>query len=387
MKVQLITKYINIQINSIILILFFQTLYALPRFALQEGASCNLCHVNPTGGSLRNDYGTAVFSLEELPMQTMQKFGNDDWDGFVSDYLRIGGDFRIQGLNYKTNNEQKTAFFPMQADLYTTIEINEKAEIFYKVSLGQNNPEYWTLLSLIPNEGWLKIGKTLPNYGLKLDDHTSFIRGGNLNRTQKLKSLPDSITNVKTEGLIFTPWVNLPAIIEVGYDLTNQISITSSLANGFINGSNEDLENINLTTRLNIIHTIYNYFNITGVVSYMQESDFQLTGISGGISAGDIMLSGEIDRAINWPDGITALASYGELNYQFKQGIHFVGKYDFFDPDLDWMNGAISRYTLGIEIFPLNILEVKLQSRFTQLDLDDVEQPEPEFLIQFHTWF
>ena len=43
-------------------------------------------------------------------MQTMQKFGNDDWDGFVNDFLGIGGDFRIQGLNYKTNNEQKTAF-------------------------------------------------------------------------------------------------------------------------------------------------------------------------------------------------------------------------------------------------------------------------------------
>ena len=380
-------NYNKFQLNSVLLILFFQTLYALPQFALQEGASCNLCHVNPTGGSLRNDYGTTVFALEELPMQTMQKFGNEEWDGYIGDYFQIGGDFRIQGLTYNTNNNQKTAFFPMQADLYTTMAINKKAEIFYKVSLGQNNPEYWTLLSLIPNDGWLKIGKTLPNYGLKLDDHTSFIRGGNLNRTQRLSNLPDSISTVKTEGLIFTPWVNLPAIIEVGYNLTNQISITSSLANGFINGSNEDLENINITTRLNIIHSIFNYFNIIGVLSYMQESNLQLTGISGGISAGNITLSGEIDKAINWPKDVTALASYGELNYKFKQGIHFVGKYDFYDPNLDWKNGAISRYTFGIEIFPLNILEIKLQSRFTQLDLYDVDQPEPEFLIQFHTWF
>ena len=31
----------------------------------------------------------------------------------------------------------------------------------------------------ILKKGWLKIGQSKPNYGLKLDDHTSFIRGGN----------------------------------------------------------------------------------------------------------------------------------------------------------------------------------------------------------------
>ena len=36
---------------------------------------------------------------------------------------------------------------------------------------------------------------------------------------------------------------------------------------------------------------------------------------------------------------------------------------------------------------PLNILEIKLQTRFTQLDLTNATQPEPEYLIQFHTWF
>ena len=119
----------------------------------------------------------------------------------------------------------------------------------------------------------------------------------------------------------------------------------------------------------------------------MQESDFRLTGISGGISFNNFTWTGEVDRAQNWPNDEIAIVSYSELVYKFRQGIHLVGKYDFYDPEQDWSSGAITRYTLGVEIFPLNILEVKIQSRFTHLDLDGVDQPDPEFLIQFHTWF
>ena len=359
-------------------VISFQLIIALPRFAVQEGAYCNLCHVNPTGGGLRNDYGTTVFALEELPMQAMQKFGNEDWDGFVGEFLQIGGDFRVLGLAYTKDNEQKTAFFPMQADLYTYLEINEKAGIFYKIALGQNNPEYWTLLSILPNDGWIRFGRTLPNFGSKLDDHTSFIRGGNLSRSNRLNS--------DKEGLIFNPWVDLPAILEFGMYPVDQISITTSFSDGIV-GNAENLGDLNFTTRVNFIHSIFNAVNINTGISFMQESDFQMKGISGSISLDNLTLSGEIDQAKNWPYGITALASNSELVYKFKQGIHFIGKYDFFDPDQEWKSGAITRYTIGVELFPLNILEVKLQSRFNQLNQNGTTQLDPEFLIQFHTWF
>lgn len=373
------------RINStLVLLMFTNLLFALPRFAVQEGASCNLCHVNPTGGSLRNDYGTTVFALEELPMHTMQKFGDEDWDGYVGDFLQIGGDFRVQGFAYKTDKEQKTALFPMQADIYANLEINEKAGIYYKMGLGPlPRPEYWMLLSVLSNDGWIRIGKTLPNYGLKLDDHTSFIRGGNLRRTHTTFS----------EGMAFDPFQALPGIVEVGYHFTDKINLTYSIANGFIKSSDagygysEEFSDKNFAGKISYVNTFYEYLNTNVNVSFMQESDFQLAGISGGMSLGNLTWTGEIDQAQNWPEGETALASYNELVYKFKQGIHFVGKYDFYDPDLDLTSGAITRYTLGVEIFPLNILEVKLQSRFTQLDLEGANQPDPEYLIQFHTWF
>ncbi len=359
-------------------IILFQSILALPRFAVQEGASCSLCHVNPTGGGLRNDYGSTVFALEELPMQTMQKFGSEDWDGYVGDFLQIGGDFRVQGFAYTKDDDQKTSFFPMQADLYTFLEINEKAGLYYKISLGQNNPEYWTLLSILPNDGWIRIGRTLPNFGLKLDDHTSFIRGGNLSRSKLLYS--------EKEGLIFNPWVDLPAIFEFGINPFDQLSLTASFSDGIV-GNSEKIEDMNFTTNVNFLHSIFNTININTGISFMQESDFQLTGISGGVTLGNLTWKGEIDQSQNWPKGVTAFTSYSELVYKYTQGIHLLGKYDFYDPDKDLQSGAITRYTIGVELFPLNILEIKLQSRFSQIDLDEVVQPYPEFLIQFHTWF
>ena len=59
----------------------------------------------------------------------------------------------------------------------------------------------------------------------------------------------------------------------------------------------------------------------------------------------------------------------------------------YFDPKIDWQTASISRYTFGAEIYPLNIMEIKLQARFNQLDQDNSTTPDPEYLIQTHFWF
>ena len=50
-------------IKYFVLVIIINTLFALPRFALEQGASCVSCHVNPTGGGMRNDYGSNVYAL------------------------------------------------------------------------------------------------------------------------------------------------------------------------------------------------------------------------------------------------------------------------------------------------------------------------------------
>ncbi len=39
------------------------------------------------------------------------------------------------------------------------------------------------------------------------------------------------------------------------------------------------------------------------------------------------------------------------------------------------------------EIYPLNIMEIKLQIRMNQIAKVNVNTPDPEYLIQTHFWF
>ena len=168
----------------------FTISFALPRFAIQNGVSCIACHINPTGSSMRNDYGSNVVALEELPFKKWIDKGDEDWDGYITDHLQIGGDFRLQSVQYNdiNDNTRKSALFPMQAEIYAYLKLNKNAGVFAKLGIPRRgadaNKEYWVLINNLPQNAWFRIGRTLPNYGLKVDDHTSFIRGGNINKTK-----------------------------------------------------------------------------------------------------------------------------------------------------------------------------------------------------------
>ena len=373
------------------LIFLLNLSFALPRFAVSNGSSCIACHVNPTGSGLRNSYGNDIVALEELPLERWLDKGNENWNGYISDHLQVGGDFRLQGIQYySTNNSKEVAFFPMQADIYVYLKLNQKAGVFTKIGARGSNSlstEYWVLLSNLPQNIWMKIGRSLPNYGLRVDDHTSFIRGGNVNRTifgLEYTENESGDTLKYKEGLLFDPYFVPPAILELGVPMFGGLQWTTSISTSIVNSS-EELNN--LTTQFNYMGSIDDNITYMAGFNYMQEENFTMLGVSGGVSYDDFTWTFEADQAENWIDGNTSLALYDELAWEIIQGVQLIGKYDFFDPKTDWLSGAVSRYTIGAEIYPLNIMEIKLQVRMNQIDKDNAATPDPEYLIQTHFWF
>ena len=122
--------------------------------------------------------------------------------------------------------------------------------------------------------------------------------------------------------------------------------------------------------------------------SLMNEEGMNLGGIFGGFSVSNVTMTFEIDKAENiFADNQSSIASYAQLVYKPIQGLHLIAKYDYFDHDYDVQSGSISRFTYGLEFYPLNMLEIKLQIREYSTDSPSVVNLKPEYLFQIHTWF
>ena len=57
-------------------------LFALPKFASRVGVKCQACHVDPTGGGMRNTLGS-TYGREELPVRTYKNVVDTSDDGKV----------------------------------------------------------------------------------------------------------------------------------------------------------------------------------------------------------------------------------------------------------------------------------------------------------------
>ena len=363
-------------IKKISILFLLGVTFSLPRYSLQEATSCMSCHINPSGSGMRNDYGSNIYSLEELPLERYVSEGNEDWDGYITENIQIGGDFRIQA--FKDGEDEK--IFPMQADFYTNVDINKRANIYFKIDLSRHlSDEYFILFNDVFKNTWIKVGQSLPNYGLKIDDHTSFIRGGNVN------SIFSGNETKYDEGLFFDVVSEPPVMFEVGSKL-NSTYLSFSMSNNYI--TNNSLDGIiNFSSSVNSYYQLDDLSILTGI-SFMKESDVKSYSFFGGFSIEKLSFLFEIDKAENWINNFDSYAAMLQMTYEPIKGLHLLAKYDYFDHNYDLSDGSVGRKTLGFELYPLNILEVDFQVRQYELEnLSTESTKDTEFLIQVHSWF
>src|SRR3979490_2951699 len=78
---------------SCLALLFAASFHAEPSPAVGQGAKCSQCHVNPSGGGLRNPFGD-VFAQTQLPARHLDT-GTDTWAGLINRFVSLGGDVRF----------------------------------------------------------------------------------------------------------------------------------------------------------------------------------------------------------------------------------------------------------------------------------------------------
>src|SRR5437588_5704260 len=86
--------------------------HAEPYLAVAQGLKCSQCHVNPTGGGLRNAFGN-VFAQTQLPAHRVDT-GSDVWAGQLSRYLALGADLRFDAQAQQVPHSKTLEDFHME---------------------------------------------------------------------------------------------------------------------------------------------------------------------------------------------------------------------------------------------------------------------------------
>jgi len=79
--------------------------------------------------------------------------------------------------------------------------------------------EAYGVAKILPNDSYIKVGSFIPYYGIRLDDHTSYTRGGDFGLL---------FSNGAIQGLIYNPFY-IETGVELGANISDIALLTASV--------------------------------------------------------------------------------------------------------------------------------------------------------------
>lgn len=318
---------------------------AEPYLALRTGLKCSACHTNLTGGGNRNAFG-GIFAQTQLPMKPGAVVSRS-----LTDFLQIGWDLRMEGSGtFKTSNPQTTMGLDV-AQLYAAAELLESRLVFYiDQTVGPDRAiarEAFGMVKRLPGEGYVKAGKFLLPYGLRLQDDAEYIR----ERTGFSYFTPDQGVEVGAE----------PGPLAFAVALTNGTAGTAENDNGK-----------QVTTSAAFVSRRFRV-GASGSINDAADNTREAVGGFGGIGLGPLVLLGELDYVRDKPaqgDTVRQLIAYGEADWLVTRGLNAKVTYGWLDPNMDIDENERIRARFGLEFFPTPFLRF---AGFYTL-LDDIPQ-------------
>ncbi len=398
--------------------------------------SCNGCHVNPTGGGMRNTsgryYGQEVLAtFGERPSEHWQALARMQAEASLgplpaamktpispspppnsaaryggmepNPFFQFGFDLRAMGF-YRQKNDPN--FFPMQTALYLAVRpynppqlnrgrltllldagaLGSRSEAFDGFLDRLYLREYWALLSDLPYQLYVKAGQFMPAFGWRLDDHTPFIRQGQGFTNER------QVTGIEL-GLNPNYLYGHLSVYVPGPDDTralggdrNRFSVLD-----FDHGAG---------TALSAGWRDF-FWQAGGSLMFEKRSDRSelWAGVNWALNLHEarhpwkqlqlapVSYLGEFDyRRIDPTNGRSrnGLAAYHELHVEVWRGVFGQLRYDWQDPDLELKDDHVHRYTVGAVWHPIRFLEVIAQFR---VNVEPASLLNNEALLQLHGWF
>lgn len=314
---------------------------------------------------MRNAFGQS-FGRDSLSVKSWQEeYALDDFSTKLSEFLTYGADFRFLAFYQSRTNPDASlsSFFPMQMDLDFNLAVSKKINLYINPAFGPyNRLEVFGIARILPANGYVKLGRFTPPYGLRFDDHTSFIR----------QATPFRNNMGQQTGL------------EVGFKSGSVIAMGA-----LTNGMRGDLDGILAKAvfgKLEVHGELGPIRVLAGVSSYNDVSSVEKLNLLGGYASATLMdrltLIGDVERIRGNSSSMSVssdlnqrnapgtdlkqLAVMMEADYELLQGIDLKLMYDFFDPNTDVKSGTAVRYSGGFEFMPMSGVEVRPLFRYTK---------------------
>jgi hypothetical protein len=355
---------------------FIAEITALPRFALRQGDRCIDCHVNPTGGIVRNENG---FYFGKNVMSLISPREKDfALSPAITENLSIGFDYRTQFLY--SQEKDRSDFQDMSGSIYLNSSISEKIDVVTRYDFVQSIWEGYAIARIFPNNSYIKAGSFVPYYGIRIDDHTAYTKGGDFGLLFSLGRI---------QGLLYNPFY-IETGVELGAYFTDNVLMTASVgkpkSGALFSGdpaftmrleAGKEIGGVNL-----LLGASYAAFERKILSSSLRS---RMYGGFAGLGLKYFSLIGEYDIAKDYAAEETgSRAAMVEASYKIYVGVDAVVRYDYFDYDDSTPDNEFEHIILGFEFFPYSFVEVRPQYR---INLESAGNKNNAFVLQFHFWY
>lgn len=342
---------------------------AEPYLAVRQGQKCMGCHVNPTGGGLRNAAGN-VFAQNELAARRIDT-GESQWLGQLNRFVSLGGDFRGSAAyaDVPDGEDQDLAFAVDELRAYLDVGvIPERLSVYLDQRLAPGGSRNLEALARVwldeSHRYYVKAGQMYLPFGLRLEDDTSFVR--------------------QVSGIGFDTPDNG---VEIGLE-TGAWSAQFAVSNGTAGGAESDsgkqwtarAEHISSSWRLGASAS----FNDTDA------ADRRLAALFAGLRTGPVAWLAEIDyvedRGIPGGD-LKRWVGLIEGNWMPRKGHNLKATIESFEPDTDVSDDEQERYSLVYEYAPFQYLQLRGGVRIYDGVSGDALQNRRFGFIELHGFF
>ena len=307
---------------------------AIPRFSARYEQHCNLCHVNPTGGGQRTLYAAQFLVPSEMALIKTKQEDLEKIDPRIGKNLTVGLDLRTLYHRDKHGEAGYMNFLEMQGTVYLTAQLNDRFLATVERSLT-DTPEAYGLGYIFPYHGYIKVGRFIPVYGWRFDDHYMFVRS----------------------ELGFQPPAHTDVGMEIGFS-PQRLAVTLDILNG---NRGSILDNNDKSAyagqALYRLHLGPLGIGVGGsyATNFVTNGWVTARGPYGYFKAGPVAWEWETDwLGPNSPASAgahhrTEWITSHELSLAATPGIDLVATYDFLDPDIKSTTGTRSRIGGGVQ--------------------------------------